>query len=44
MFVPKILLLTGLFLPSVVLAVPVQSCKASFHQFIVDREPGGLPG
>jgi len=43
MFVPKILLLTGLFLPSVVLAVPAQSCKASFHQFIVDREPGGYP-
>lgn len=43
MFVPKILLLTALFLPSVVLAVPTQSCKASFHHFIVDREPGGYP-
>lgn len=43
MFVPKILLLTWLFLPSVVLAVPAQSCKSSFHHFIVDREPGGYP-
>lgn len=43
MFVPKILLLAGLFLPSVVLAVPAQPCKASFRHFIVDREPGGYP-
>lgn len=43
MFVPKILLLAGLFLPSVVLAAPAQPCKASFRHFIVDREPGGYP-
>lgn len=43
MFDPKILLLTGLFLSSVVLAAPMQFCKASFHHFIVDREPGGYP-
>lgn len=43
MFVPKILMLAGLFLPSLVLAAPAQSCKVSFHHFIVDREPGGYP-
>lgn len=41
MLAPKTLILTGLLLPSFVLAVTTQSCKASLHNFIVGREPGG---
>lgn len=39
----KSIAFTALFLPSLVLAAPTQHCKATFHNFIVDREPGGYP-